>query len=79
MKNPVIVDGLKLKIVSMKFEGDSLHTEVVIANSTVASSPCVFTIPLNTEKSKAILSFKELLEQQVLEYLDARPRKETHL
>lgn len=79
MKNPVTVEGLKLKIVSTTFKADTLTVEVVIANNNAVSTPATFTIPLNNEKAKAIASFRDLLESQILEYLDARPRSQTNI
>lgn len=79
MKNPVTVEGLKLKIVSTTFRADTLTVEVVIANNNAVSTPATFTIALNNEKAKAIASFRDLLESQILEYLDARPRNQTNI
>ena len=79
MKTPIIVEGLKLKIASMTFKADSLTVEVIIGTKDVASTPAQFTIPLNDEKTKAISSFRELLELQVLEYLDAKPRSQINI
>jgi ribosomal protein S2 len=79
VKNPVTVEWLKLKIVSTTFLADTLTVDVVIANNNAVSTPATFTIPLNTEKAKAIASFRDLLESQILEYLDARPRSQTNI
>ncbi len=79
MKNPITVEGLKLKIASMTFRADTLIVEVVIGTKDVSSTPATFTIPLTNEKTKAITSFRDLLESQVLEYLDARPRNQTNI